>query len=328
MIRRSAIIVAVVAIAVMAFAATASATTIRGTVVHKNKHAHSFVVARHSGKLVSIHARRCPALGRRVTVKARLLHNGTFAARSIHRGRLSHHVRLRGVVTFVDTAKGRFVVSAKGVSLVVNRKPTRTTGARGNGALPDVGTIVTVDGSLDDQGDINADTVENDGQNDDCADLEGSILSVDTVARTLTITADDNNDIVGAGIVVHIPDAWDMTAYSVGSELAVVATLNADGSYTAIGTSENGDKQEADNQDGEQGDYADVSGQVLTVDPVGFTLTMTVDNDDELAGTPIVVHIPDTWDMSTYAAGDVVQLVVTPNPDGSYGAVGTSEDGD
>jgi len=241
----------IAAVAVMAFAGTAFGNSLRGTVVHRNKHAHSFVVAKRSGQLVSVHARRSPALGRHVVVRGRYLHNGTFGARHITGGALSRKAHIRGVVTFVDKAHGRFVVSAKGVSLVVHQRSARMLAAA---ALPAVGDVVTVDGEIDDQGDIDADNVENDGQNNDYADLEGQILSIDLTARTLTITADDNDEIAGASIVVHIPDTWDMSIYAVGDELDIVASLNTDGSYTAVGTSENGDFQQADDENGQQGD--------------------------------------------------------------------------
>lgn len=247
MVRRIGIIVALATVVVMASAATASAATLRGKVVHRNRHAHSFVIAKRSGRLIAIHSRKSPALGRRVTVQGRFLSNGSFGARRVDVGRRSSSVRIRGVVTYSDAAGGRFVVSARGVSLAVSKSAAAD-------APPAVGTVVTVDGSFDDgDGDIDADTVEEDGQNGDYADLEGQILSIDLVARTLTITADDNDEITGATITVHIPDTWDMSTYAVGDEVEIVATLDSDGTYLAVEASLNGDGHEADDQGDDQG---------------------------------------------------------------------------
>jgi hypothetical protein len=222
--------------------------------VHANKRAHSFVVASRRGQLTEVHAGWIPALGRSVTVHARRLRNGTFAATGMRVGRLIQRARVRGVVTFVDRADGRFVVSSRGVSMVIDRAHrARLRAAAAADSLPAPGTEVTVVGSLDNQGNVQADTVENDGQYNNYTDLEGQVLSIDTVARTLTITADDNNEIKGASILVHLPDTFDINVYHLGDVLQLVATPNPDGSYTAVGTSQDGGTQEADGQDSQQG---------------------------------------------------------------------------
>ncbi len=253
--RISTIAAAAAVVAGSALAGTASAATLKGTVVHVNKRAHSFVVAGRGGRLTAIHAKRTPALGRSVTVRARRLRNGTFAASRVHVGRSSRRARIRGVVTFVDRAHGRFVVSSRGVSLVVRRtfrKGVRAAAAAD--ALPAPGTEVTVDGSLGSQGDIEADTVQNDGQNNNYSDLEGQVLSIDPVGRTLTITADDSDEIRGATLTVRLPDTFDIASYHVGDVIQIVATANPDGSYTAVGSSEDGNVQQADAQNDQQGE--------------------------------------------------------------------------
>lgn len=253
---------AVLALVSSAWAGSASAATLKGTVVHLDKRAHSFALANRAGRLTEVHAAHLPAVGRSVTVRARQLRNGTFAASRV---RLTGHrsaVRVRGLVTFVDRAHNRFVVSFHGGSLVVNRGHA----ARGAHAgdlrallaadvtLPAVGTEVTVDGSVDDQGDIDAHAVEDDGQNTDAADLEGRVLSVDATLRTVTISADDDDEIAGASITIDIPQTFDMTGYQVGDVLELVATPNPDGTYTAVDTSQDGSTGQADGQHGQQGD--------------------------------------------------------------------------
>src|SRR5579864_797691 len=120
MYSRSNIVVALsTALAALALAASASAASFSGVVVHKDARAHSFVVALRGGALRAIHARRSPALGRDVTVQARLLRNGTWALQHVRIGRSAGRVHIRGTVTFVNSRRGMFVVSARGVSLLV-----------------------------------------------------------------------------------------------------------------------------------------------------------------------------------------------------------------
>jgi hypothetical protein len=124
-------------------------------------------------------------------------------------------------------------------------------------AIPPTGNNVTVDATLDDQGDVEADTVENDGENNNATDLEGKVLAVDTAARTVTLSADDNDDVKDANVIVHIPASFDISSYHVGDEVQFRASPNADGSYTAVGSSHDGNENEADDASGEQGDNAE-----------------------------------------------------------------------
>jgi hypothetical protein len=253
-------VVATTAIAFTALAGTASAATVNGTVVHKSKNAHSFAIADAHGHLTAIHAKRLPAVGRTVKVQARKLRNGTFAASRVTAGRAKKRAaRISGLVTYTDQKRGKFVISARGVSLVVS-KPKRAVRASAADPLPSPGTLVTVNSTLNDNGEIEADSIENDGENNNYADLEGRVLSIDTAARTLTITADDDDEIRGGTILVHLPATFDIARYHVGDVLQVVATPNADGSFTAVGTSQDGDLDEADSENDEQGDDADHDG--------------------------------------------------------------------
>lgn len=316
--RKLTIFALVAVLGVLALAGVASAATVKGKVVHKNKSAKSFTVAKRSGQLVTVHATRSPALGRRVVVRGSLLRNGTFGASKVFVGTASNRARVHGVVTFVNARHTKFTVSGKGVSLVVRKHALKK--------VPAVGTVVTVAGAFDDHGDIEADNLNDYGTNDGYVDLEGHVLAVDSALRTLTLSADDDKELAGT-ITVIIPDTWDMTAYAVGDEIEVVATLNADGTYTAVGTSQDGDSQEADNEDGEQGNnFADIEGNVASIDVAARTLTMTVDDDDSMAGATVTVIIPDAFDISAYAVGDGLEIVATLNADGTYTAVEIGQD--
>jgi hypothetical protein len=320
MYRKLTIFALVTALGVLAFAGVSSAATVKGKVVHKNKSAKSFTVAKGSGQLISVHAERSPGLGRTVVVQGSLLHNGTFGADKITVGAASKRACVHGVVTFVNGGHTKFTVSGKGVSLVVRKHAL--------GKVPAVGTVVTINGSFTKQGDIAADDCRDCGTNDGYVELEGHILEVDSEARTLTLSADDDCELPGT-ITLVIPASWDMARYVVGHELEVVATLNADAvSYTAVGTSEDCDRHEADDEDCEEGDnYADIEGDVVSVDESGGTLTMSVDDDDAMRGDTVTVIIPDTvMDIADLAVGDELEIIATRNDNGTYTAVQIEHD--
>lgn len=252
----------VAAIGLSAYAGTAAAATIKGTVVHHNKRAHSFVVADRRGRLSAIHATRSPALGSSVTIVAHKLRNGTFAADRMRVGKKSRHARVHGRVTYANRAGHWFVVSARGVSLVVHSARARPVARRARtaaDATPAPGTVVTVDGSVEQEDSISADTVENDGQSNNGTDLEGVVLAIDTAGHTLTLSVDDNND-TSTSVIVHLPASFALDGYKLGDEAQFVATPNPDGSFTAVGSSKDGGTQEADDsheihgQDNEVGD--------------------------------------------------------------------------
>jgi hypothetical protein len=143
------------AVAVAGAAATHRNAVVRGVVVHRNARAHSYVVTDRSGHLFAIHAAHSPRPGTVVIVATRRLRNGTFAAQRTHTLAFhrSAHVRLHGVVSFVDRRARTFTLSARGVSMLV-RTGGRGRLARMADALPAVGTIVTATGTVDNQGDL------------------------------------------------------------------------------------------------------------------------------------------------------------------------------
>jgi hypothetical protein len=228
----------------LATAGAASAGTLAGTVVHRNSHAHSFVVAAAGGKLSAVHARRSPKVGRVVRVTTRRLANGTFAASRVRTSGRRTHARLRGTVS--DVARRSFVVSARGASIRVRRAASTT------GATPDVGKVVTVATTLDQNGDLEADDVNEVGDDNDGIELEGVVLAVDPVARTITVSADDDNT-SGRSLVVHVPAAIDMATFTAGQVVELSVTQTADG-FVLVGSSQDGDAHEADDDNNQQGD--------------------------------------------------------------------------
>jgi uncharacterized membrane protein YgcG len=235
----------------LAFPAGASAKSLHGTVVHRITHAHSFVIAGGSGKLIAIHSARRPSVGRVVSVTARRLSNGTYSAKTVRQGSTRRHARLRGTVTHVNRRAGTFVLSARGTSLLVHR---RARGARAADAGPSVGDTAIVNATLTDQGDIEADDVQTTGQ-DQTFDVEGLVQAVDTAKRTITVSADDE-DQSGGSLVINLPTGVDPSQFTVGQEVELAVTRAADGTLTlATGSSdEEGGDDQGEHQGGGGGD--------------------------------------------------------------------------
>ena len=259
--RRTVLAGAVAAAATAGPAAAAQAATVHGTVVHHNARAQSFVVADRAGHLYAIHAAHSPAIGSSVAVSTRRLRNGTYAARWTHTlGRHTGRVTLRGVVSYVNRRAGTFTLSARGVSMLVRTHHAHSVRtAMIADAMPSVGTVVTATGTVDDQGDLNDDSVQTDGQDQGGFDLEGTILSVDTTARTITVSSTDD-DTTAPPVTVSVPSTLDISMFSAGQEVELTVTQQTDGTYVLSGSADDQGQQGADDQGDQQGDQGDDSG--------------------------------------------------------------------
>lgn len=236
----------------LALASGASAATLSGTVVHKNAHAQSFVLAARGGALMAVHARRTPALGRQVSVTARRLRNGTWVAQRIRIGHTTKRIRVRGTVTYADAARHTFVVSVRGASLLVHRDVARAHSARAaSSSTMHTGDIVTVDGTL--AGDtVDASHVHHDGHDLHGVDLEGVVQAINTTASTLTISADDSEQ-SAATLLVQVPASFQLGLFKLGQSVELIASLNPDGTYTLEQSSDDSSSRHADNGQEEQG---------------------------------------------------------------------------
>ena len=249
--------------AVLGLSAQASASTVKGTVVHANKSAHTFVVAGRRGTLTVVSSRRLARAGSVVRVSGRRTKSGLKARRLRVRGH-SRHARLRGLVTWASS-RG-YTVASHGASLLVHKS------SAGDGAP--VGTPVEDDVTIDDQGDLDEEDCHHMGAVPGQIELEGVVLSSDAAAETITISGDDDQgegaqasddngsddqgdddqgdddqgdddqgEDMNPQIVVHVPDA---TAFTVGDKVELIVTgPAADGSFTLVKV----DEQENEGQD-------------------------------------------------------------------------------
>lgn len=285
-------LLAALVVAALLPAAAADAKVLKGTVVHRNHGAHSFVVAGRSGRLSAVHARHTPRLGRLVTVKARALSNGTFSTKSFKvRGR-SDRARLAGTVTFVDAPSRTFTLSDEGASILVHVADETI-------ALPAVGDVVRVVANLDQS---TATTVEATAVRvlpapaADTVKLEGVVLAIDQTTRTLTLSADDSN-VSGQAVSVVLPATFDITRFAVGDRVELLATLNSDGAtFTAVSSSGDDNVAEADDQGDDQG--ADDPATHDVGDDNGADDPATEDQGDDNGGQTQVSDDPSGDDHS------------------------------
>src|SRR4051794_2703736 len=254
---RRTLVVAIAAAASLAFAGPAGAATVRGTVVHRNAHAHKLVVATRSGRLVAIRTSRAIRVGRVVSVRGARI-------RTIGRTR---HARLHGTVTYVNRARRVFTLSARGASVLIHRRSSHAARAAGDD-MPAAGNQATVNADLADDGDVDANEVDEQGQDTNGIDLEGRILAIDTGARTLSVSADDDDE-SGSAVVVHVPGSFDLSQFTVGNDVELVVTKESDGSFTLQKVDENENDNEGgdregdhhnDNGDNHNGDNGDDNG--------------------------------------------------------------------
>jgi hypothetical protein len=117
----------------------------KGTVIHVNPLASSYVVTTGKGQMNAVHAKRLPDPGAKLEVPVRELANGTYAedGKETKTG-TAHSARLQGLVTFADPATGAYTLSRKGASIVVHPN----SGSQPPPAPPKVGTQLTVSAKL------------------------------------------------------------------------------------------------------------------------------------------------------------------------------------
>ena len=245
------------AIAASSLSGTASAATLTGTVVHRNPGAQSFVVASSAGALRAVHSTRKLRLGTSVSLSAHQLTNGTFTATTITVGKRHHRARLRGVVTYANRKRGVFTLSSRGASILL-RASGHAGGAHAAAAVvPATGDQVVVDASIDDHGQLGVEDVHPDGQVADghAIELEGVVQAVDQTARTITLSADDD-DQANATLLVHVPDGVDLTQIDIGMDLELRAVAQPDGSYL-LQRGQSDDNQCEDGGHGHGGNHDD-----------------------------------------------------------------------
>jgi hypothetical protein len=248
--QRRSLLLGVLAAALALFVAgPASAATLRGTVVHKNRSAHKVVLATSSGRLAVVKTTRPVRIGRVVRVTGTRLRSGAWSARSIRTVGRSRRARLRGTVTYASRSKRAFTVSTSGASVLIHQKRLSGRTARAAGdTMPTTGEQVAVDTTIQPNDDLEADDVQNEGQNDNGMKLEGKVLSVDQAKRQITVAADDD-DQSGGSVPVTVPQSFDLNQFQVGNEVELTVAKQPDGSFLLTKTDSENENDQGDNND-------------------------------------------------------------------------------
>jgi hypothetical protein len=76
---------------------------------------------------------------------------------------------------------------------------------------------------------------------------------------------------------------------------------------------------------GNQSSGISLEGIVQAIDPVGRTLAVSADDDDQ-SGAVVSVQVPSSFDLGAFTVGEPVELTVSRNPDGTYTLVQSSDD--
>ena len=140
--------------------------------------------------------------------------------------------------------------------------------------------------------------------------MRGTVSWVDRRAGKFTISAP------GVSMLVVKADRSAPGAIApVGTD--VVATGTIDGQ---------GELEDPSVQDvGQSPGGVELEGTVLAVDAAAQTITVSAD-DEDASGASVVVSVPVTFDLTAYAPGEEVELLVQPTGSGTATLLGSADD--
>lgn len=235
-----------------ASAATKAHPAHRGVVVDWRAHSHTATLALPGGHLIAVHSARRVRPGTKVRFATLTrLGNGTFSGSLAKVGR-ARRAHLIGTLV-ANLPGGSFALSGRGTTFIVHHR----RGVKASNEIsspPPVGSTVSTHVSIDSSGALESKDVSEVSAPDPTQpiEIEGRISAIDPSTSTLTVSVTDDG--ASASFQVVVPATIGITTYSVGDEVELTATLNPDGStYTLVGSSQNGDSQEADDDAGEHG---------------------------------------------------------------------------
>lgn len=233
---------------------------LRGVVVSSDAAAQRFVVADSKGQLHEVHLDNSAAkLATTVQLAPRKLANGTLEATRLVTAKQAPNptVEANGVVSFVDQLKKRYVLSVRGVSLLIAASGTAVP------ALPALAHRLKVEfllpsptappatppHMLSEQGRTDR------GSTAGPIELTGVLTAVDPVAHRLTLSADGANT-SGDTIALAVPAEIDLKKVAPLEAVVVHATAAADGTYTLTGADADTGVTAADDPTNQLGDFA------------------------------------------------------------------------
>jgi len=272
--------------------ATAGAATFRGVVIAKDSARKALVTASRDGTVRTVRLRagfRRVGVGAVVVVRGSKLADGTFSAAGAKRVGMSRHAHVRGTV--VKRLGQRLVLSAGGsvfaLRLSGKAGASATRDALRAGDRVDGRTRVRRGGLEAGAGDL--EKVGHDGQ----LVLEGIYLATDSNG-TIELA------VVHRGrVFVKVPAGMEVPTFKPGDEIALVVTVEADGSFTLV---------KAENEDGEE--EFSVAGILASV--TDESVSVKVEHHEE----PVSCDVPDGFDLTGFEVGQRVFMTCKGDDDG------------
>jgi hypothetical protein len=227
-----------------------SAAFASGVVLKVQKASHLVAVTRGAMSVALVHTNAASRLhvGQRVSMAARTLRNGTLTASTVRVLGRSHTVRFRGLL--LAKSHTRFVVSAGGAVITVNRGTRSTSSADDSGPTP--GSTVDVTATVgNDDNELDDDTVTTVS-----ADAPGGAIEGKLTLGTGKVTIVSEH----MALAINVPTGFDLSKFANGEEVLAKFAQQADGTLLLTTLSANGDAQEANDNDNNDNDNDDNSG--------------------------------------------------------------------
>lgn len=279
--------------------ATAGAATFRGAVVAKDAARKALVTASSDGtvRTVRLHAKfNRFRVGSTVVVRGAKLPDGTYSAAAVRRLGKARGTHVRGTV--VGRVGARLVMSAGG-SVFALRLTGKTGASEGTGLEPGdrVKCHVRFKGGSPETRSGDVDKIGHDGQ----LVLEGIYLSTrDDGALELAV-------VHRGRVFVAVPDGLEVPDFAAGDEIALVVTVEDDGSFTLVKAENENDPSE-DGGDDDGG--TDIHNEQFSVP--GILSSIGVDGlSVKVQERPEPVRCtfkPGSVDLSGYAVGQWVYV--------------------
>jgi len=235
-VKKIALLTAVAA-AVLVYPAVSSAASFHGVVIVKQSKRHALVVASSTGRVRTVHTSRMRIrVGARVSVRARVLHDGTFSATKVSADGRAHKARIRGVVVR-RTRGGRLVSAGHSVFAI-----------HSNRNEPRPGDVVDEDVTIGANGELDEDDFDEVGHVEK-TEVEGKVVSVSaptaTTPGTLMTKTED-----GPTISITVPAGFNLPQDLKAGD-RVAAKGKVDGTTFTLVKLEQEDNEDGDDDGGD-----------------------------------------------------------------------------
>lgn len=245
-------VIALVTVVAVALPANASAARLHGIVVGKQKERGVLVVASRGGAAWSVRTRSAARVGAAVTVSAKRLRDGTFAASRVHVTGRSSRARIRGVV--VSSAAGTTFVSA-GRSVLGVRSRSRSLMSVGQSG-PEPGTVAEVGVTIGQGGSLTETSFTSLGTTKEIV-IQANVTAI--TVPTLTAPGSVTLSVNGQLLVVPLPAGTVLpTSFVVGSTVTLTIRFRPAGPVGAPDDDDtDDDSDDSDDSDDTEDDTED-----------------------------------------------------------------------